>query len=70
LLGGDDEEEVSDREVTKTRKRSKFFLETDEDGIPILPDPDADGGANWSLMEKIFRAFITTHYSVSLFLRC
>jgi hypothetical protein len=70
VLGGDDDDEGSDRELTKTRKKPKFILETDEDGFPILPDPDADGGAKWVLMEKIMRAFIGTHYSESLLSSC
>lgn len=65
FLGGGNEEEESDRDMRKARKKASFAIEVDEDGRPILPDPDGDGGGKWCFMEQIFRAFIATHYSES-----
>jgi hypothetical protein len=39
----------------------------DRNGIPILPDPNADGGMKLVNMEKMIRAFLTAHYRMAWF---
>ena len=63
---GDDEEEAEfDQELPKLKKRSTIPYEKDRNGIPILPDPNADGGMKLINMEKLIRAFFTAHYHKS-----
>jgi hypothetical protein len=62
LLGNDDEDEDSDRELPTIRKKTKYSLETDGDGYLILPDPD-EGDMKLAKMEQLIRAFITIYYS-------
>jgi hypothetical protein len=37
-------------------------LAQDEDGKPILPDPDGDGGMRAEAVAQVVRQFITSHY--------
>jgi hypothetical protein len=41
------------------------MYEKDRNGVPILPDPNADGGMKLIHMEKLIWAFLTAHYRKS-----
>jgi hypothetical protein len=66
---GDDKGEVDsdDRELPKINKRSMIPYKKDQNGIPILPDPNADGGMKLVNMKKLIRAFLTAHYCMTWF---
>jgi len=66
---GNDEGETDsdDRELPKSNKRSMIPYKKDRNGIPILPDPNADGGMKLVNMEKMIRAFLTAHYRMAWF---
>ena len=40
-----------------------LMLDTTEEGLPILPDPDVDGGMRASVLVQVVWSFLTTHYS-------
>jgi hypothetical protein len=44
------------------RKKSKLTLETDDDGNPVLPNPDKGGGMKAAQMEQAMRTFLTAKY--------
>jgi hypothetical protein len=50
FLEDSNEEEKSDGDMGKARKMASLAIEVDEDGRPILPSPDEDGGGKWCFM--------------------
>ena len=59
----DDEDDEDDRELPHCNKKPVLMLDTTEEGLPILLDPDVDGGMRASVLVQVVRGFLTTHYS-------
>jgi len=59
---GEDLQE-GDREIpAKKKKTPAVLLELDEDGKPVLPDPDFNGGMRVESLCSVVRQFIVAHY--------
>jgi hypothetical protein len=63
-----DTDEQDPQQPSRKKKEPPFQLEFDDDGTPILPDPDADDGMAVGPMCQAIRQFLTAHYRGSLFL--
>ena len=59
--GADEEAEDGDRAKRK-KKEPLITLAEDDDGKPVLPDPDGDGGMRAEALAQALRQFIMSHY--------
>jgi hypothetical protein len=64
--GNDEGEEDSDRELPTRKKRPRYSVEFNEDGYPILPNPEEEE-MKLMEMEQLIRVFLTTYYRMSYF---
>ena len=61
-LGNNQEQEDSDQDLPTRRKKTKYPIDTNDEGYVIFPDPNGEGDMKLAKMEQLIRAFLSIHY--------